>query len=332
MPLKFSVMFTGMHPMNHFVPWAQKLESYGFDEIYIADDLPFRPAWPIVTMMGANTSKIKVGPVIVNPITAHPVYHATNLLALDELTKGRAVCGLGKGAFASNLKIENAEKPIRMVKEAYYIMKHVMAGKTEAFEGDYFNAAEGFRLEFEAYRKDIPILIGTWGPQMAKMAGRHSAGLVAACCSGTTMKRLINEAKAGAIEANKDSQSLEIVSSPLCSISLDPKAARKTMTDLLGVLMPTMGVLTKQIGITDEQVQEIFKYAQAGDLDTVAKLIPENAIRAFSLTGTPEQVIPQIEEMIEAGINHLNFTPPLGPNVDDSIELIANHIIPYFKN
>lgn len=318
--------------MDKFVPWARKLENYGFDEILIADDLIFRPAWPILTMIGMQTQSIRLGPAIVNPITAHPVYHVTNLLALDELTGGRAVCAMGKGAFAANLKLEHVEKPIRMIKEAYYIMKHVMEGKTSTFEGDYFNTIEGFRLEFEPSRTDIPILIGTWGPQMSKMAGRHSAGLIAACCSGKeAMKRLADQARAGAIAGGRDPDELEIAAAPLCSISMDPVAARRDMVELLAILMPTMGVLTRALDISDEEVAEIFKLAQAGDFDTVEKRIPDRAIKAFSLTGSPTEVIPQIEEMIEVGVNHINFTPPLGPDVDEAIDLIAKEIVPHFR-
>jgi len=332
MKTKFSIMFTGMHPMDKFVPWAQRMEKHGFDEILIADDLIFRPAWPILTMIGENTSTIKVGPAIVNPITAHPVYHATSLMALDEITGGRAVCAMGKGAFNANLRIDNPEKPIRMIKEAYYIMKHVIAGKTEAFEGDYFKTAEGFKLEFEALRSDIPILIGTWGPQMAKMAGRHSAGLIAACCSGETMQRLINQTLAGAEDAGRDPSSIEIVSAPLSSISMDPAAARRNVTDLLGVLMPTMPILTRPLDISDAEVKTIHNHAMAGDLDKVAELIPDRAVKAFALAGTPDQIIPEVEEMISMGVNHINFTPPLGPNVEEAIDLIASQILPHFKN
>lgn len=326
-------MITGMHAIDNFVPWAQKIEEYGFDELFIADDLIFRPAWPILTLIGANTKKIRVGPAIVNPITAHPVYHVANLLALDELTSGRAVCSMGKGAFNANLKLEHVEKPVRMVKEAYDIMKHVMAGNTDAFEGDYFSTINGFKFEFEPLRNDIPITIGTWGHQMARMAGRHTAGVLAACCSGPmAMKRIVDEAKAGAMAAGRDPETLELGSAPLSSISMDSEAARRNITDLLGFLMPTMEVLTRQLDITDEEVQTIFKHAQAGELDTVAKLIPERAVRAFSVAGSPNDVIPQLEEMIDLGVNHINFSPPLGPDVDVALELIAKEILPYFKN
>lgn len=331
MSLEFSVMFTGMHPMNCFVPWAQKLEQFGFDELVIADDLPYRPAWPILTMIAMNTSRIKVGPAIINPITAHPVYHATNLLALDELSGGRAICAMGKGAFNANLRLPEPEKPVRMIKEAYYIMKHVMAGNSHAFEGDYFNTAEGFRLEFEALRKDIPILIGSWGPLMSRMAGQHTAGLIAACCSGATMKRLADETRTGAINGGRDPSSVQIVAAPLSSISMDARAARRTMTELLPVLLPTMRVLTQPLGMSDDDVQAIFKAHQAGDMDSVEKMIPDHVIEAFSLTGTPEQVIPQIERLAEQGVTKVTFTPPIGPDVDGALDLIAKSIIPYFK-
>ena len=44
---------------------GQAIERLGFDELHIADHLIMRPAWPILSLIGANTSRIRRG--IVHP-------------------------------------------------------------------------------------------------------------------------------------------------------------------------------------------------------------------------------------------------------------------------
>ena len=76
MSTRFSIMVTGALPMKDYVPLAQQVEAYGFDQMHIADDLVFRPAWPILTMIAMKTSRLQLGPFIVTPQVANPVYHA----------------------------------------------------------------------------------------------------------------------------------------------------------------------------------------------------------------------------------------------------------------
>lgn len=59
--------------------------------------------------------------------------------------------------------------------------------------------------------------------------------------------------------------------------------------------------------------------------------LSEDQIRFFSTVGTPADVIPQIEGMLDAGINHVAFSGLLGPNVDEAIKLIATEIMPRFR-
>jgi 5,10-methylenetetrahydromethanopterin reductase len=59
--------------------------------------------------------------------------------------------------------------------------------------------------------------------------------------------------------------------------------------------------------------------------------VTDKAVRAFSLTGTPHQVIGQIEAMIAGGADHIAFGPPLGPDPAKSLKLIGEKILPHFQ-
>ena len=69
----------------------------------------------------------------------------------------------------------------------------------------------------------------------------------------------------------------------------------------------------------------------AGDVERAKSMVPEAAVRAFSASGTPRDVIPQIEEIIAAGATHIAFGPPLGPDVDAALQLLGSEILPHFR-
>ncbi len=52
----------------------------------------------------------------------------------------------------------------------------------------------------------------------------------------------------------------------------------------------------------------------------------------LTVTGTPEQVIPQIEAMVEAGVTHIACGHCLGPDFDEALDLLGREVLPHFRN
>ncbi|QIB67321.1 LLM class flavin-dependent oxidoreductase [Kineobactrum salinum] len=332
MSVKFSVMITGMYPMDAYVGWAQKIEHYGFDELHIADDLIFRPAWPILTLIGANTSRIRLGPAIVTPQVAHPAYHAANLVALDELTGGRAICGVGRGGFNPMLGITNPKKPIKMLREAHELMQRMISGSREPYEGEFFSATSDLFFQFDVLRRDIPVFIGTWGPQMAMMAGKVASGFKADCTwSPSYLAHLRDQFFKGAEAENRDPSKLDVIVGPLCSLSRDRDAAIDHIKGMLALLQPMLAPMPANEGIPEDEIQGAFEAFQAGDVEKAKSMVSDRAVRAFSVSGTAADAIPQIEEMLAAGATHIAFGPPLGPDFDEALDIIAKDILPHFS-
>ena len=59
------------------------------------EDYAFPGAFSSCAAIAATTSKIKIGTGVINPFTRHPVLIAMELAALDQLSGGRAILGLG---------------------------------------------------------------------------------------------------------------------------------------------------------------------------------------------------------------------------------------------
>ena len=332
MTVKFSVMMAGTYPLADYVAKAEAIERLGFDEIHIADDLIMRPAWPILTLIGAHTKRVRLGPAIVTPQVAHPVYHAAHLAALDELTGGRAICGVGRGGFNPLIGVARAERPLRMLREAVEVMRHMLAGERTAYHGDFYTVLPELQFHFAPVQREIPIFIGTWGPRIAGLAGRVASGLKADCTANPDYLRvLVDSVRSGARQAGRAPDAVEITVGPLTAIGEDAEAARREMRRFLAIYLPYLEPMTSAAGIDAEEIAAASRAVASGDDDAVQRAVSDRALRAFSVSGTPFEAIAQIEALIDAGATHVCFGPPLGAQFDTALELIGTRVLPHFR-
>lgn len=88
---------------------ARAVESHEvFQELSVHDVVWWRPVWPILTLVAEHTDRVLVGPDVTHPYLVHPAATAQNLAALDELSRGRAVLGVGRGSFLEPLGIRRS--------------------------------------------------------------------------------------------------------------------------------------------------------------------------------------------------------------------------------
>lgn len=333
MALKFSVGLQGSYPVRDYISKAQRIEEFGFDEVHVYDDLMFKPTWPLLTLIGEHTSSIKVGPGIITPQIVHPCYHAGNLAELDELTEGRAVLGIARGAFWEFLGIEKQTRPITMVREAIQLIRRLLSGDRTPFHGEVFTATEELFFRFEPLRKEVPVFIGTWGPKMCQLAGEIADGVKSDGLWNPEYVKILREnIEIGAKRAKRDPDEVEIIAGPLSSISADREKARETARRVLAVYLPYLRPMTDVAGIPEDEIANVREAAARGDFNRGASYISDLSVAKCSVTGTPEEVIRQIEEMEAAGVNHVAFGHCLGPDFDEALELLGKEVLPHFQS
>jgi len=333
MAIKFSVMMAGTLPLADYAAKAVAIERLGFDEVHIADDLIMRPAWPILTLIAQATTRLRLGPAIVTPRVAHPVYHAANLAALDELSGGRALCGVGRGGFNPLIGVPQPERTLTLLRETIEVMQHVLAGSHGGYAGEMFQVAPEFALQYAPVQRHLPIFIGSWGPRCAELAGRVAAGLKADCTwNPRYLAELRTRIEAGARRAGRDPAQIELTVGPLCSIGPDSAVAARAMRRFLALYLPYLEPMTTAAGITQDEARAAAEAHARGDFDALDHLVSDDALRAFTATGTPAGIIPQIEAIVAAGATHIAFGPPLGPDFDAALATIGRDVLPYFRN
>ena len=93
---EFGVGFENLHA-REFVRNAKLAEELGFGTWWVPEDYFFRGAFTLAAAAAAATSRIKIGIGVLNPYTRHPAMIAMEFGALDEVSDGRAILGLGRG-------------------------------------------------------------------------------------------------------------------------------------------------------------------------------------------------------------------------------------------
>jgi 5,10-methylenetetrahydromethanopterin reductase len=81
------------------------------------------------------------------------------------------------------------------------------------------------------------------------------------------------------------------------------------------------------VGLTQEELTPMGRRWAAGDRAGAEAMV---AGRMFDLaiTGTVEDVLPRLAELIAQGVTQINVGPPLGPNPRRTIELLGERLLP----
>ena len=81
---------------------------------WFAENAFARGVLPAAAACAMATSRLRIGAGVFNPFSRHPTMMAMEIGALDELSDGRAMLGIGAGIGSSVQKIgSSSDKPVR---------------------------------------------------------------------------------------------------------------------------------------------------------------------------------------------------------------------------
>jgi len=155
---EFGVGFESPHA-REFAAHARRAEELGFGTFWVPEDPFYRGAFTVASAIACNTSKIKIGLGIVNPYLRHPALTAMEFAALDEISEGRAILGIGAGLkdwIEGRLKIPYT-KPTAAMRETIEIIRRFFRGEEVTYAGKVFQA-ERIKLSFKPVRTEVVVV------------------------------------------------------------------------------------------------------------------------------------------------------------------------------
>src|SRR5436189_2727120 len=165
---------------------AQAAEAAGLDSIWVYDHLLFRSpgepttgiyeAWSVLAALAADTSGVEVGTIVLAIPFRNPAVLAKMAAAVDEISGGRLILGLGAGWHQPEFDafgIPFDHKADRFEEALQIITPLLREGRVD-FTGKYYSAPN-CELRPRGPRPGGPeILVASFKPRMLKLTARYA--------------------------------------------------------------------------------------------------------------------------------------------------------------
>jgi probable F420-dependent oxidoreductase len=179
-PFRFGVSVWHVASRVELAEKARKVEALGYDTLSFPDHLNERIA-PIPALVTAAdaTKRLRVGTNVLNNDLRHPVLVAREAAAVDLLTDGRLLLGLGAGSIRSEyqeagLRFEPGRVRIERLAEAVTVIKALLKGEEVNFAGRHYQVAGHTIAPLPVQKPHPSILIGGNGPRLLTLAAREA--------------------------------------------------------------------------------------------------------------------------------------------------------------
>ncbi len=189
--MKFSVWPSFARPWHELLAFARHIDSgeHGdwhclwYADHYMSDQPngavssdPALECWAVVGGLAASTSRIRLG-TLVSPTTVHhPAILANRSATVDQMSGGRFTLGMGAGwqvneHQAYGIELFDAGPRVTRFDEAIQITRMMLRKPRTTFAGQFFSVTDA-PCEPKPVQSPLPILVGTSGPRMSRIAAR----------------------------------------------------------------------------------------------------------------------------------------------------------------
>lgn len=159
---------------------ARTADDCGFASLWVMDhlfqispylgavDSPMLEGYSALSFMAAVTKRVQLGTLVTSVVYRHPGYLVKMVTALDVLSNGRAILGIGAGwyereALGLGLPFPPLKERFERMEETLQIAKQMWADDRRPFQGKYYHLAEPINSPQPTSRPHPPIMIGGGG-------------------------------------------------------------------------------------------------------------------------------------------------------------------------
>jgi len=323
--LRFSLRLNNDLPVGEYVKLARAAEAAGFDQFWVSHDLFLRSAPVILAAVAGATERIAIGTCVLNPYTLHPAEIAMAAATLDELSGGRFLLGIAAGA-AEFLKWVGIgqQRPVAATRQAIREIDALLRGRPVAgWQPEAY-------LRFPGRR--VPIYLGAMSPTMLRLAGEVADGALPLLFPPEhydTVAPLIAE---GAARVGRSLDEIDVAACVWCSVSDDLAAAEAALKDKVAYYGHALSPLIwDRLGLTQENFRPIERALMTDRDPARARSLVDERMLRIGIVGTPQDVVTRLDGLVDRGVRHLSFGPPLGPDPLAAVEAIGRAVIPHFR-
>jgi len=318
---EFGVGLFPTEPLPKMVQLAKVTEELGYSHIWVGDShLIWREAYVNMAAMALNTTRVKLGTGVTNPLTRHPSVVASAYATLEEYAPGRTIVGIGLG----DSSVETmGMKPAKL---SYF--EKTIAQMRQLLDGQEVQLETGKIHLLHPCKAKVPIYIAASGPKMLELSGRIADGIIVLVgVADEYIAHARERIAAGAKAAGRKVEDVNLVLWVPCAVSdtapakdaVKAHVARVVAHPLPYVLDPTEQKVLEEIRKTYDYYHHMDQQANH------AEVIPDWLVDKFAIAGSVAECRAQIERIKKTGIQQIAIIPysPPGGSREETIRGFA---------
>lgn len=198
---------------------TRQAEQAGFQYGWIFDShVLWKDPYPLLALMAANTSKLRLGTCVTNPAVRDITVTASLYATLNVISGGRMELGIGRGDSSRRVL---GKKPVTSahLEQAIADFRALTAGREIQYDGQ--------PTQITWAHGSPPVWIAGYGPKVLTLAGRIADGIILQFADPDLIAWCLGFVWQGAKEAGRKRSDIEIMAAAPAWVSDDLKAARE---------------------------------------------------------------------------------------------------------
>jgi 5,10-methylenetetrahydromethanopterin reductase len=305
----FGVGLFPTEPIQQMIHLAKATEELGFSHIWVGDShVIWREAYVNMTAIALNTTRVKIGTGVTNPLTRHPSVVASAYATLEEYAPGRMIVGIGLG--------DSSVETMGMKPAKLAFFEKTIEQIRELFAGHEVKLETGKIHLLHPCKAGIPIYIASSGPKMLELAGRIADGIIVLVgVADEYIAHAREKIAAGARSAGRKLEEINLVLWVPCAVSDSAPAKDAVKAHVARVVAhPLPYVLDPKEQEVLAEIRKTYDYYHHMDQQANhAEVIPDWLVDKFAIAGTVAECRAQIERLKKTGIHQVAIIPYSAP-------------------
>ncbi len=294
----------GWEQWRDIVRWTEEL---GFESLWRSDHF-FSLGGPrdrdsLETMVSLayaaeHTSRLSFGPLVCSMTFRHPALLARMAAAIDQLSGGRLILGIGAGwnvpeHEAFGIELPSVRLRLDALEEGAQVIRSLLGTQPATFDGKRYRLRDAF-MNPKPAQPSLPILIGGGGE-------KRTLRIVA---------KLADEWNCIALPPDDYRRKVTVLTAHCERVGRDPATIERSMMSSY---------------LTSRNDAELGRLVEERDQRLVARGRPTG--RGGALIGPPSQIVEQIKALEEEGVSRImmqHTTPPSR----ETLQLLAEEVLP----